>query len=80
MRSLREKEEDRKEQKQPQSSSVKLLLTMEEAAQALGLGRAFLYTLVMNKQIASVKIGRARRVPVSALETFIAQQLQDAGT
>ncbi len=79
MRSLREKE-DRKEQNQPQSSSVKLLLTMEEAAHALGLGRAFLYTLVMNKQIASVKIGRARRVPVSALETFIAQQLQDAGT
>jgi excisionase family DNA binding protein len=80
MHSLREKEEDRKEQNQPRSSSIKLLLTMEEAAQALGLGRAFLYTLVMNKQIASVKIGRARRVPVSALETFIAQQLQDAGT
>lgn len=80
MHSLREKEEDGKKQKHRQSSSVKLLLTMEEAAQALGLGRAFLYTLVMNKQIASVKIGRARRVPVSALETFIAQQLQDAGT
>jgi excisionase family DNA binding protein len=50
---------------------------MDEAARALGLGRAFLYTLVMNKQIASVKIGRARRVPVSALETFISEQLQN---
>jgi excisionase family DNA binding protein len=63
-------------QKQEAPSSVKLLLTMEEAAQALGVGRTFLYTLVMKKEIASIKIGRARRIPVSALEQFIAEQLQ----
>jgi excisionase family DNA binding protein len=60
-------------QKQDPSSSIKLLLTIEEAARALGLGRSSLYELVMKKQIPSVKIGRARRIPVTALEQFVAQ-------
>ena len=77
MPSAQHREEGRSSSQHVQPSPLKLLLTMDEAARALGLGRAFLYTLVMNKQIASVKIGRARRVPVSALETFISQQLQN---
>ena len=55
---------------------VKLLLTMEEAAQALGLGRTFLYNLVVTQQrIASLKIGRVHRVPLAALERFIEEEL-----
>ena len=57
----------------------KLLVTVEEAAQALGVCRSVMYALVMRKQIASIKIGRARRVPVKALEAFIARQLGEAG-
>lgn len=76
MPSAQHHEEGRSNSQQVQPTPIKLLLTMDEAARALGLGRALLYTLVMKKQIASVKIGRARRVPVSALETFISQQLQ----
>jgi excisionase family DNA binding protein len=48
---------------------------MEEAAQALGVGRTLLYSLVVTQQrIASVKIGRMRRVPLAALERFIEEE------
>lgn len=57
-------------------SSVKLLLTMEEAAEALGLSRVYLYTLVNSGQIASIKIGRSRRIPVKVLEAFIDSLMQ----
>jgi len=52
----------------------KLLVSVEEAAQMLSIGRSLVYKLVMSKQVLSVKIGRTRRIPVFALEAFIAQQ------
>ena len=48
----------------------KLMLTPEEAAEALGVGRSTLYDLLRLQQIPSVKIGRSRRIPVSALRDF----------
>jgi excisionase family DNA binding protein len=53
---------------------VKLLLTINEAAQALSLSLRFVYTLVLTHQIQTIKIGRSRRVPVTALQAFIEQQ------
>lgn len=54
---------------------VKVLLTVEEVAQAMGLGRTFVYELVMRREIPSIKLGRKRRIPVSALNDFVARQL-----
>lgn len=54
---------------------LKLLLTVEEAALALGLGRTYTYNLVMREQIMSVKVGRKRRIPVFALEEFVSRQV-----
>jgi excisionase family DNA binding protein len=51
------------------------LLTVPEVAQALGVCRASVYELLLLGQLPSVKIGRARRVPLVALEAFIARQL-----
>lgn len=51
----------------------KLLLTMEEAAEVLSVGRTLMYELVMKKRVYSVKVGRLRRVPFWALEQFVAQ-------
>lgn len=48
----------------------KLMLTPEEAAEALGVGRSTLYDLLRLQEIPSVKIGRSRRIPVSALRDF----------
>ena len=56
----------------------KLLLTIPEVAYRLGLGRSFVYELVMKGEIKSVKIGRARRVPVSAVEEFVQAKVLQA--
>ena len=53
----------------------KLLITVSEAAARLGLGRSFVYQLVMKGDIPSIKLGRARRVPVSGLERFITERM-----
>ena len=57
----------------------KLLVSVEEAAQMLSVGRSLVYKLVLSKQVLSVKIGRTRRIPVFALETFIAKQVEESG-
>jgi excisionase family DNA binding protein len=46
---------------------------------ALGLGRTFVYQMVMRNDIRSVKVGRKRRIPVLALEEFVARQLAETG-
>ena len=51
--------------------SLRLLLTPDEAATALGIKRTLLYQLIMTRQIFSVKVGSARRVPVKALHDFV---------
>ena len=48
----------------------KLLLTAEEAAESLGVGRSTVYDLLRLGHLSSVKIGRARRIPVAALHRF----------
>jgi excisionase family DNA binding protein len=54
----------------------KKLLTINEAASALGLGRSLIYTLIAKGELKSIKIGRARRIPLSAIDEFIKQHLE----
>jgi excisionase family DNA binding protein len=49
----------------------KLLLTPEEAARALGVGRTTLYELLRTGAVTSVRIGGSRRVPTSAVEDYV---------
>jgi excisionase family DNA binding protein len=58
---------------------IKVLLTIDEAAQALSIGRTLLYDLLMHKQIASIKVGRVRRVPIAAIDDYVNRQLMDTG-
>jgi excisionase family DNA binding protein len=51
----------------------KLLLTVPEAAARLGVARTFLYARVMRGELASIKLGRARRITIMALEQFVAR-------
>src|SRR5262249_40431068 len=41
---------------------MKLLLSVDEAAAVMSLGRSLVYDLVMQHQIASIKVGRMRRI------------------
>lgn len=52
-------------------ATEKLLLTPEEAAYALGVGRSTLFELMNSDALESVKIGRSRRVPVAALAAYV---------
>lgn len=56
----------------PASPPEPLLLTVAEAAALLGLGRTTLYELILRGDLMTVKIGRARRVPVASLQQFVA--------
>src|SRR4051812_5089972 len=47
------------------------LLTTEQAAQRLSVSRATLYRLMRNGELASVRIGRSRRVTPAALDDFV---------
>jgi excisionase family DNA binding protein len=52
------------------------LLTVKETAARLALGRSTVYELIARRELKTIKIGRARRVPESAVEEWIAQQVQ----
>lgn len=49
-----------------------LLLSIEDAASALALGRTTFLQLVYSGQIESVRQGRRRLIPTEALEDYVA--------
>ena len=49
-----------------------VLLTVEEAARRLNIGRTTMYALVSAGTVESVTIGRLRRVPSECLDNFVA--------
>lgn len=48
----------------------KVLLTVEEAAELLGIGRTMAFRLVRTGELESVQIGRLRRVRRTAVSEF----------
>jgi excisionase family DNA binding protein len=50
----------------------KLLLTPEEAANALGIGRSKVYQLMRDGKVRSLRIGTCRRIPATALSELVA--------
>lgn len=55
----------------------KVAYSIEEAAQVLSLGRTTVKQLIATGQLPSVRVGRRRLIPRSALETYIDHLLQD---
>jgi excisionase family DNA binding protein len=60
-------------QKSVPTTPERVLLTVEEAAERLGVGRTTAFALVKSGQIESVLIGRLRRVPTSAVRDYAAR-------
>jgi excisionase family DNA binding protein len=54
---------------------TRLLLTVPEAAEARAISRSKLYGLIAAGLVRSVRIDGSRRVPVEALETYVAHLL-----
>jgi excisionase family DNA binding protein len=59
---------------------VKLLHTATEAADALGISRSRVYELMAAGELEYVKLGRSRRIPADALESFVARLRGEAVT
>ncbi|MER6109609.1 excisionase family DNA-binding protein [Streptomyces hirsutus] len=49
------------------------LLTVEEAARRLRIGRTTCFRLVLSGEIESVTVGRLRRVPTDAVPAYVAK-------
>lgn len=55
-----------------------LLVRPEDAARVLGIGRTKVYELIHSGALRSVRVGGLRRVPVAALDEFVARLEADA--
>lgn len=57
--------------------SARLLYRVGEAAELLAISRAYLNKCIADGRVASIKIGRARRIPRSALDEFVARLIAE---
>ncbi len=55
-----------------QRLSTPLLVRVEEAARILSLGRSKIYEMLESGDLPSVKCGKSRRIPLAALEQWVA--------
>ena len=55
----------------------RLLFTVRETAEMLGVSRSRVYELISTEQLASVKIGRSRRVSLTSIQRFMRRQRRD---
>ena len=53
------------------STPKPLLLTVEQAAEILTIGRSTIYQLIWNAELAPIRIGRSVRFTVNQLEEFV---------
>lgn len=52
------------------------LVTLPEAARFLSVSRGSLYDLLTTGQLASVHIGRSRRIPMGEVRRFIRERIE----
>ncbi len=57
---------------QQQTRAAVLLLTVPQAAEMLGVGRSTVYGLISSGALNSVRVGGSRRIPVHALQAYVA--------
>ncbi|MER6911181.1 helix-turn-helix domain-containing protein [Streptomyces sp. NPDC000594] len=54
------------------------LLTVGEVMARLRLSRTTVYDLIRTRRLASIRVGRARRIPAQCIREFIAGELREA--
>lgn len=53
-----------------EAPTPRLMLTVEQAAEAIGVGRTTMFALIKTGEIQSVRIGRLRRVPADEIDAY----------
>ncbi len=61
-------------QAQPVAAGPEKLLSVTEAADALGIGRSALYDLIGRGEVRTLKVGRRRLVPSGAIARYIGER------
>jgi len=59
-------------ERQQQTRAAVLLLTVPQAAEMLAVGRSTVYGLISSGALNSVRVGGSRRIPVPALQAYVA--------
>lgn len=59
------------------SEQQPLLLSVAEAGRLLGQCRSSIYELLAQGRLGSVKVGRSRRIPRSAVEGFVTELVEE---
>ena len=52
-------------------AEMKVLVSVDEAAAMLSLGRTLVWELVRKKELRSIKVGRTRRILVSSVHEYV---------
>ncbi len=60
------------------TTATEQLLTVPEVMSRLKVGRSTVYDLIRTHRLASITIGRSRRIPATAVRNFIVGQLEEA--
>lgn len=59
------------------NDNERLVWTVDEAADQLGIGRTAFYALIGRGELRTITIGRSRRVPKAELERFLHECLEE---
>jgi excisionase family DNA binding protein len=54
----------------PTTDQPRTLLSVEDAARRLSIGRTTMFGLIRTGEVLSVRIGRLRRIPLTALNAY----------
>lgn len=65
---------------EPLSMPARVLLTVEEAAEQLHIGKTKTYALVRTGELESVLIGRLRRIHIDAIRAYAARLVSQQAT
>lgn len=59
------------------TGDIPVVITVDQAAARLNISRWTVYNLIRSRELDSFTIGRARRIPLSAVDRYIAKRLEE---
>ena len=62
-----------------ETSHPRMAYSVEETAQALGIGRGLVFQLLREGQLKSIRLGKRRLIPASELAAFLDREQKKAG-
>jgi excisionase family DNA binding protein len=60
--------------------TIKLAYSIDEAIEAIGLGRTTVFELMASGELESVKVGRRRLIPSEALKDYVQRLRTEQGS